>query len=138
MTEIPNLWPEDLGQTPIEAPLPLAILKEQATFLAKKTKNALKGEVENYTLESKNVYNFCIVAPKLNFYKYSLIEAKHEKFTDFPVEIRYESSNGDQYIETAKTEMEFIKLLGKILSNDRTKKIISTLLYQINQSHPYN
>jgi hypothetical protein len=123
-----DFWP-DL-ETPPAVTTPLAILKEQAAALARKTNGLLEGRVDTTT----DVFDcfshlFRIVAPTLGHYAYELFRAKHTVML-YPVEIEW-SRLGNPDSMKIDNEQEFERALKKILSSPETTKIISNLLAQI-------
>jgi hypothetical protein len=72
-----DLWPESFEVSDIRAPI--AILKEQAVLLGKKTSNIIEGNVRDYDLpfsRSRNelTFAFYIIAPVMQ-YSYELLVA---------------------------------------------------------------
>jgi hypothetical protein len=89
---MPDLWPDDIATA--KMPVPLAILKEQATALGQKTHNVVEGEVRSVQDESRPgqsnfVYAFYIVGPALGGYRYRLLTIAYPVET-YPVEISLE------------------------------------------------
>jgi hypothetical protein len=129
MTQARNkdLWgdiPEVLELTPRD------LMREQATYLQKKTKGLLTAEV---VLSSepvnkgalKQTQTFYLVVPTMQ-YRYELFSI-HQKdaIVVYPVELI--TNNG--YVE-AKNEEQFMSEMQKILASERTKRIVSSLLAQ--------
>lgn len=125
---IENLW----GELPeIEsARTPYNILLEQAVLLREITKTELIGEVERSAKRHDDndldfVLDLLIFAPSLK-YSYNVLSVFHG-MTMYPLKIA--SSTGKSY--QCQNEAEFIKALKEILSDKAIKKIISSLLTQI-------
>jgi hypothetical protein len=147
------LWNLDLEPSKMQAPL--NVLKEQASFLGKMTKNVLEAEVKKteplYTIQSFNKtrsgidlmakyivgfsYEFVIKAPSLN-YSYRLFAVLYDVYL-YPIEIfpdidiMREIGSNEEYI-IANDEKKFIELLRVILSAEKTRKILSSLMSESN------
>jgi hypothetical protein len=123
-TSIPNLWPDDIANSNLRSPV--AILREQARFLAEKTRHLLEGFVRTKVLANNQLSHFFYIeAPKLDGYQFHLFTIEHQ--TDFyPVKI---FSDSDHYV-IAKSEEELMKRLSDLLSSEKTKKVIHALIAQ--------
>ena len=135
-----DLWPEDFGHIS-ELKAPVTILKEQASLLGKKTSNLVEAEVVQYSSPTpgKFDYTFYIVAPVLDNYKYKLFTISHG-IDSYPVTI-YVGEDMQAEIDlaeidltepreklVAESESEFVEVLKKIFSTEKTKRAIGTLL----------
>ena len=126
---IPNLWPTDLAPT-VER-TPLAILKEQAAQLGARTKNLLEGRVTTrvYAQGEDRLFQhtFSVVAPALDGYTYRLLEVKHG-LDPYPVTVGVSPT----YVEEElASEAEFIEYLRRVFASDETRRIIGSLLAQV-------
>jgi len=127
-----NLWPEDIAVT--DAVAPVSLLKEQASLLGDRTKNLVEGRVTPgvgksvaLMLEGGFTYDFDIVAPALNNYRYRLFSVSHG-VEFYPLVIDAPPfSVAELHVEN---EEEFLKTLEAIFSSDKTKRIISSLIAQ--------
>jgi hypothetical protein len=136
--------------------LPRDLMQQQATILGQKTKNLLKGEIVSYPVETlgidvdaitaKNLANvvrskkitviqqtFYLYVPSLQ-YRYELFSVRHD-ITGYPVEVGTDGDDIAYHVlglkpKADKNEEEFTETLMKILSSERTKKIVSSLLSQ--------
>ena len=110
---------------------PIAILKELANVLAKKTKGLLVGNIEQTTFsdDSKDgfILRFYITVPSLNNYRYEVFDITHD-IDFYPLKI--ESSNGELSSKD-KTPEELENSLKDIFSSSQIKKVINGLLAQI-------
>ncbi len=148
-----SLWNFDFESSKMQAPL--NILKEQASFLGEMTKNILEAEVKKteplFTINSYNKtrigidlmakyllgfsYDFLITAPALN-YSYRLFTVLYDVYL-YPVEIfpdidiMHEIEPSKEYV-TANGEKELIELLRAMLSAEKTRKILSSLISESN------
>jgi hypothetical protein len=141
-----DLWPNDLGLVDIKSPL--SILKDQAAMLGQKTQMIVKAEVGRGNLEyyyrtaainkedlKKFLYEFYIVAPVLENYRYRLFSIIHDvdlypvEFL-LDVEIEEEIIGEEVDLRFALSESQFIDMLGHILNSNKTKKVIRSLLAQ--------
>ena len=140
---ITDLWPEDLQI--VEPLTPVAILKQQAILLGKKTKNLVEGRVYTVTVAANEgslmaltafnksiasdsahlmlVHNFDLVISTLGSYKYTLFTASHD-INLYPV---YVSS--DQKIK-CENEEEFMQAIKRIFASEETRRVISSLIAQ--------
>jgi hypothetical protein len=133
-----DLWPDDLGPGKVIAPV--TILREQASALAKKTRGLLEGRVDRANTnellrtlaaatgeEGAFTYSFRIVAPALGPYQYELLRINHDYHLD-PVRVRYLPAEEDY---DADDEAAYVETLRKCFAHDETKRIIASLLAQI-------
>jgi hypothetical protein len=115
---IPDLWPE-IEQT--ELLPPVAILREQAALLGKKTNHLLEGQVVTKTDVGRFFHSFYIVAPALSSYTYRLFGINHDENL-YPVQADSASLGSEQ---------ELLEHIRKILNSDKTKRVIGSLLAQV-------
>lgn len=137
-----DLWAEDIGLIAVKTPV--AILKEQASLLGRKTKNLLVGEITAWSPSPCQFgYRFNISAPAIN-YKYSLFAIYYD-INMYPMGMildesvadelrlneRYKDLVADQnkVTQIASEEM-LIEILGIILKSHRTKQVVNSLLAQ--------
>jgi hypothetical protein len=141
-----DLWPEKLESEKIKPPV--AILKEQASALAKKTRNLVEGKV--YSEEGETLsYSFNLVAPALNNYRYRLFQMRHDirmypLYLNVELEIFKEIAE-TEYLKqqklydrglleppdlTVRDEGQYISLLRAIFNANKTKQLISAMLAQ--------
>lgn len=127
-----NLWPEDIAVSEVVAPV--SILKDQASLLGERTKNLVEGRVTQRERFRKPdfVYDFYIVAPALNNYRYRLFSISHD-VEFYPLAIDESGvfdADGRDFEVQASNEEEFLEALATIFSSERTKGIISSLIAQ--------
>jgi len=125
MTKI-DLWPNEFGVTDENAPV--AILREQASLLPEKTGWKLQGKVSTRVEGKSFEHYFYIVVPALDDYHYRLFKIKHE-IEPYPLWIDSEVFPQTDY--EVGTADEFIRALKTIFTSEQTKKLIGTLLRQI-------
>ena len=131
---IPDLWPE-IEQSQVVPPV--AILREQAALLGKKTNHLLEGRVDTTTSpDGRFVHSFYIVAPALDDYTYKLFEIGHGA-DPYPVLVPglpHRGARGElvpaEGLRLA-SEQELLDYIRKILNSDGTKRVIGSLLAQI-------
>ena len=140
-----NLWPEDIALKRIERRAPVVILREQASILDQKTGNLLKGEVVQHKIDTHFgeafAYSFNIVAPPLDNYSCYLFYIAHNvKFYPLMIRPEHEIMNeiapnlvqqNMEYIK-ANSEDEFLEILKKIFSAQKTRQVIESLLSMLN------
>ena len=127
-----DLWPADfaiLSDKP-----PIAILREQAAALGRRTQNVLEGEVRTDTTPNGSFrHRFFIKSPALDGYRYLLFVVKHEVF---PYPVRISSSDFDDDLEgigefqptICHSQAELEAEMRTFLAAEPTKKIVGSLL----------
>ncbi len=128
-----DLWPEYLTVTEMKAPI--AILREQASLLGKKTQNIVQAQTDRVDADSDVFYYvFHIVAPGLGNYRYRLFAIRHN-IDFYPVVFDIGQDMKDEIYPdrekiSAGSEKEFLDILKKIFQSERTKQIIQALISQ--------
>jgi hypothetical protein len=74
-------------------------------------------------------HTFFLVAPGLDNYRYRLLTVLHRTLEAYPVSVNYIPGGRGNTIE-AKTQDEFVNLLGGLLGREETKRIVHSLLAQ--------
>lgn len=131
-----DLWPEDLEVEAVK--VPAAILREQAAALAERTKNVLEGRVvadpgtdPSDAVADQFTWHFQIFAPALN-YAYDLFSINHD-IEMYPLIVETEDDELlAEYEEdiSISDEAELLKLLRRLFSTVRTRRIVRALLAQ--------
>lgn len=131
---IPDLWPE-IEQSQVVPPV--AILREQAALLGKKTNHLLEGRVATTnTGYGAVVHSFYIVAPALDDYTYKLFEISHGA-DPYPVHVPGLPRRGalGQIVPVEglqlASEQELLDYMREILKSDETIRIVGSLLAQV-------
>jgi len=143
-----DLWPEEIKAAEILTPV--AIVRQQGEILGERTRNLLLGKVRETRVSVRSAfsYSFNIVAPTMS-YEYELFEFEYG-LDLYPVIVKVEeeigldvlrgkrsgSIAGPLRVIEAASEDEFLDLLKAILNARKTRKLISTLLAQIQTSAP--
>jgi len=128
-----DLWPEDIAVN--EAVAPVAILKDQASLLGERTKNLVEGRVTQRDRSYSDpdfTYDFYVVAPALNNYRYRLFSISHG-VEFYPLRIQESGTfdaDGRDFELKVNDEDELLETLAKIFSSQKTKGIISSLIAQ--------
>lgn len=118
-----DFWPEGLDQ--LDENPPVALLRKQAALLGEKTGHAVEASIETGTRSGEFVHYFNLIVPALEDYRYELFRVRHG--VDFyPLKVFDNAGSQD-----LATEEEFVNWLKALLSSDRTKKIISSLVAQV-------
>lgn len=137
-----DLWPEEIKLLFIRTPQ--TVLEEQAKLLPPKTDYLVEAEVEREVpFEDDETtflrYNFFLVAPRLDNYRYALFAIEYEMDL-YPV--RFDLLRDDlqrQLKETlgewegelmAYSEEEMLPILRAIFHSDKTKLVIGSLMAQ--------
>jgi len=128
---IPDLWPDDIGQTSLTAPL--SVLQQQARLLADKTGGLVLGAVESVTERASSfMHSFILVAPTLNNYTTRVFRVKHGVHF-YPLEILTEI-DGPNF--RAATQEDFLRALTEIFSSVPLKKMVHSLIAQSRVAEP--
>ncbi len=117
-----DYWPTLLGETTVITPV--TVLKEQAALLGRKTQNLIVGRVESRPEEGKFRHILYLMIPTLSNYRYFLLSITHDLST-YPLKINDATSST---AISADDLEDFRTKLKEILSSDRVKRIIETLL----------
>jgi hypothetical protein len=121
-----DLWPSDIEVGNLVSPV--TVLKEQAALLGTKTRNLVEGKVELTDSGRKDfVYVFYLVAPALKNYRYRLLHVNCP-VEFYPATIVFEAKNKGGYV--ANDYDEFVRKLGEVLSDEKTKSVIKALISQ--------
>ncbi len=142
-----DLWPETIGTVRVKSPV--AILREQASLLGQKTQNLVQAQVKGGPADPRTfLYFFQIVVPALDYYKYELFTINHD-IAFYPLTIFLEedicielekSSTLSPWQKTAEdafkieTEDEFLEALKIIFGSEKTKRIVTALLSQLDSN----
>jgi hypothetical protein len=122
--QIPDLWPADFGQKKVT---PVAILREQAEFLARRTQGMLRGWVRTVGgLDGGFLHTFLIQVPSLGNYSYELLTVEHP-LSLYPAKIHTSVVASPL---TAASDTEFLNQLRQVFSAAPTLEIINALLSQ--------
>ena len=127
---IPDLWP-DLEQSQVIPPV--AILREQAAALGRKTNYLLEGQVRTANVgEGKFRHTFLIVAPALDNYTYDLFWIEHGA-DQYPVEVPSLTLKEHMLSDTKtiQSQDELVDYIRQVLNSGKTKKVVSSLLAQV-------
>ena len=125
-----DFWPDLATARPQVTPL--SLMKQQAALLGKHTSNLLEGEVSSNLSYGRLVHSFRIHVPTLD-YSYEVFRVSHEMLAMYPVRIDG-GPHKQQYPRGAPTldsEDAFQDWLKSVLSSDETKRVLGSLLAQI-------
>jgi hypothetical protein len=127
-----DYWPEHLAEVPVITPA--TVLKEQAALLGQKTKNLIVGRVESRPDEDKLRHVLYLMVPTLSNYRYFLLSITND-LSIYPIKIN-DATNSTTI--SAEDLEDFRAKLKEILSSDRVKRIIETLLSYASTSRFWN
>ena len=121
-----NLWGElpdiaDVGRSPRD------ILKEQAEALTAATRRGLVGEVRTEAPYKDIEHELVIITPYLNNYEVTICRASHGAET-YPVQVF--DMVGSVAVPPCDREETFEKALQSILTSEKVRRIIASLLSQ--------
>jgi hypothetical protein len=123
--ETQSLWPDFTAEL---MKSPATILREQAGYLAEKTKNVLQAEVRiSENKKDEFIFSFIIIAPALKNYRYSLLQISYG-IACYPVIIYHTTESGITVPHyQLKDEEEFVNYVRKVLNDPHTINIIASL-----------
>jgi hypothetical protein len=126
MSQNGDLWP-DLELPEIRTPH--SILREQASYLARRTGGILEGRVEKHLwgpgFDKQMLHlQFVLVAPVLDGYQYTLFTLVHDPVVSYPV---WEDGPDGAQLEN---EDELRKHLAEVFRSPQTTKVIQSLVAQ--------
>jgi len=143
-----DLWPDDIPR--IELRSPVAILREQASLLGRKTQNLVEAEVKPLDTKSSPStgrydfgYAFLVTAPALGNYRYTLFRIYHgiqlypldvDPDADIAKEIPCHLGAGGRSTFTVESEDDLLEALKKIFNARKTRQLINVLLAQVSET----
>lgn len=124
-----DFWPDIAAARPRVTPL--SLMKQQAALLGKHTSNLLEGDVSSNVYNGRLVHRFRISVPTLD-YSYELFTISHDVVALYPVRIESSKTyyHGKSQL-TIESEDAFMDWLKTVLSSDETKRVLGSLLAQI-------
>jgi hypothetical protein len=120
-----DLWPEDVADTDVTAPV--SILKAQARRLGARTAWKITADVDSVGIGSTFRHTFTLQAKRLS-YSYELFTVEHG-IEFYPLYVFFE--NFERGRVEVRSEEELTRLLGEIFNSDLTRRIIRSLVAQI-------
>jgi hypothetical protein len=121
---IPDLWPAHFGPLKVT---PVAILREQAEFLTRKTEGVLRGAIQTTGAQDGGfLHTFLVQVPSLGGYTYGLFTV-HHGLSFYPAKILGSPLPGDL---VATSEAEFMDRLRQVFSAAPTQEVVNALLSQ--------
>jgi hypothetical protein len=132
---IPDLWPEELGNTSDIAPI--AILKTQASLLGQKTRGLVTGKIQKFRFEdednddrSRMLHSFSLVAPAIGNYRVDLfyMESHLEELYPITIVVYPRSTEALTIKHKIETESALHEILKKIFSASETLKVIRSIV----------
>ena len=125
-----DFWPDIAGARLKHTPL--SLIKQQAALLGKHTNNLLEGVVATNTIAGRPSHRFYIKAPTLG-YNYELFMVSHDLVELYPVRVDA-GPHKTQYRDdqpVLASEPALLDWLKDVLSSDETKRVLGSLLAQI-------
>lgn len=122
MANTRDLWPADISETSMVPPV--AILREQASLLGRKTQQLLRARVETSSDSGFINHAFIISAPAID-YSLELFTMWHQ-IELYPIQTRWQGNTGE-----ISDENQLIDYLKMVFGSKDTKKIIHSLLAQV-------
>jgi hypothetical protein len=126
-----DFWPENL----IDAadPEPLVLLKDQASLLGEKTRNAVEGVIKTSTGEGNVYYALCLKADALGDYLYEILHIAYPVLRgDDAYPVKVQSSEGGPEVHISDSD-EFREWLRGQLSSDFVRRAIANLLRSVRE-----
>jgi len=128
---IPNLWPDDIGETNLTAPL--SVLQAQAHNLSQRTGGLVVAAIETVTERASSfVHSFVLIAPALNNYAARIFRVKHGVHF-YPLEVITEI-DGPNF--RAATQEDFMRALAEVFGSAPLKKMVHSLIAQSRVAKP--
>ena len=124
-----DFWGE-LGTATVRTPV--SLMREQAALLGKKTSNLVEAHVKTDSEGGRLVHRFHLIVPALDGYTYRLFKVSHG-MEIYPVMVGGYDPRNPLDSKQLANEQEFTDFLREILSAESTKRIILTLLAQVQQ-----
>ena len=130
-----DLWPEKFVETEIVSPI--AILKEQANFLTKKTNSVVIGKVTMGKSSTANLPSFTatleLFCPLLNDYTFLLFTMYYSLESLYPVflinvKVMGENAKPERRNFKAETQEELEAVFERVFSDPVTLKTIESML----------
>lgn len=142
-----DLWPNDLELPVVKSPV--AILREQAALLGKKTNNVVEATVKNTTQQGKVTFEYQLflksqtigysyrvlaIVYTVDFYPVAFIldADVQEELVAKKILGQYETTIDNRASIRVNSEDEFLNLLGEILKTRKVRQVIVALLAQAN------
>jgi hypothetical protein len=123
-----DFWP-DVATAPRRVTA-LSLMKQQAVLLGKHTKNLLEGEVSSSVHDGRLVHRFRISVPTLD-YSYELFRISHDIVAFYPVRVESSMVGPLAGHPLLDSEEAFMGWLKNVLSSDETKRVLDSLLAQV-------
>ena len=124
-----DFWPDDIVD--VADPEPVALLKEQASLLGNKTRNAVEGAVKTSTDGGKAYYSLYLKVPDLGDYHYKLLSIAYPVTgCDEAYPVTAQTPAGDPPVEIPNRE-EFRAWLRRQLSSNHVRRVIANLLHVV-------
>jgi hypothetical protein len=148
-TTIPDLWSDDIR---VDILTPLVILRSQESLLSRKTQGMLEAKVTTVANETWVQHQLDLLAPALDYYRVTLLTAKHQRDAVYPVTVaapcfapkpgpfsqgpagslRFPGGPPPDQREAAGQE-EFIELVKQVLRSPEVRAIIQSLIARSNE-----
>lgn len=109
---------------------PTAILREQASLLAQKTRGLIEGDVRVRARGDEIEIGFYIVAPSLNNYHYHVLDLTHT-LDIYPVEVFDRGIADTDQPKTCTNEKSLVEEIKRVFEQDRVRAVLRGLLAQI-------
>ena len=124
---VQSLWPDNIGVID-DSLSPFTLLQQQAHFLGERTQNLLKAEVslihvQEYSTTKQYIYQFNLVAPLLDNYRFGLFHIRYPVGYWYPVII----NDGDQEFRIESAEA-LNQILRGIFFSKKTEVIVQSLI----------
>lgn len=131
---IARILPENFEK--LDTMPPVAILRQLAYELGRKTRNVVEGDVRTVIAGNEGYrylvhHIFELVAPALDGIRYELFRIEQDVVSPYPIELRLNRDDKQiSKVHSIKNESELIATLEQVFSSDQTKKIIASLITQ--------
>src|SRR5882762_5222466 len=117
---IDDLWPSEIAAAAGSTP-PLTILKQQAAFLGRNTKNLVEAEVHTEVTDFQRLlrHTLFLVAPVVGLSRYPLLSVEHPVTRIYPAVIKVNPDDPSNPVRelVAKDETEFKQHLKAVFAD---------------------
>ena len=121
-----DLWPPHLTDDLPLTNTPLAILREQASWLGKRTNNLIEAEVKTHAEDDTLFHEFWVDAPALRF-SHLLFYVSHQVADLYPALVAIPGQQ-PQTVLSIRDETRLVETLRELFASGRILKPIQALL----------
>lgn len=138
MQQTQNLWPSNLGDIQIAAPV--QILAKQVEYFNEMMQNVLEASIVSRIQNGRHgsndelVYDFRIKVPALGNYTLTVLSLYHDPVKLYPVRVEDKIGSNEQAEKWIHSEKEITDILKGIFGSSEMNETVSSLLVQVKYS----